>query len=514
MTDGPRRAALREAAAAAIALALAALLAGHLALSDRSWLIYADGDSMLPALLQASLRVGQRQDWALSAPLFIPEVAAYRAVAAVHLPVASTLTIAGIVNWSALYAALRFVAGASRRAAAPFWALGGFTTIVSLALLERSSDRNSLESVSLLSTGTYYSATIVGMVLIIGIVVRLVPAVAVRRGIALLAALFALTAFLTLTNPLVVPWCVAPLAFVGLGLAARRLLPWSATGIGLAVLAIAVAAGLAARLPFASMLVESTDAIYRPALIGESAGYYAGLVAALVGSWQGALEALLVLALVANAAVGSVVALRRGRTPVALVATIAWLAPVLTVGGAIVAGTVAARYLQPVFFLPVVALVVAGVPLPGPARGWRPVVAAASIIPLITAIALLPPGARRPGALTETLGSIQCVADWVTSSRRIGAGTFWTIRAPKAYLPDPRQLVQTDASLNPYVWLVDRADYDGLRSVSFLVSSADAAPPEPPRGEAALPTPDVIRCGRYTITDYRDAVLRLGAPRS
>ena len=163
----------REAIALGAAIAIACLVVLHLSLSERSWLIYFDGDSMLPALVQASLSSGERQAWALSSPLFIPEMTIYLGIGSLHLPVSVTLTLNAIVNWIAFYAALRFLAGASRDHRSSQYSLAAFTVFGTMALLESSGNRNSLEDASLLSTGTYYSATVIGSVFLLAIVARL-----------------------------------------------------------------------------------------------------------------------------------------------------------------------------------------------------------------------------------------------------------------------------------------------------------------------------------------------------
>jgi hypothetical protein len=99
--------------------------------------------------------------------------------------------------------------------------------------------------------------------------------------------------------------------------------------------------------------------------------------------------------------------------------------------------------------------------------------------------------------------SISCVRAWIAASDRTGAGLFQTIRGPKAALPDPRRLIQVDEDLRAQPWLTDRADYD-VRTVSFLLTDRTSPAFRVP---AALPAPDVVRCGRYRILDYRSAVL-------
>ena len=67
------------------ALLLALLAIAHLAVTDRSWMLYYDSETVLPALVRGSVLAGQPQDWALSAVLFIPEMGLYFALAALGL---------------------------------------------------------------------------------------------------------------------------------------------------------------------------------------------------------------------------------------------------------------------------------------------------------------------------------------------------------------------------------------------------------------------------------------------
>jgi hypothetical protein len=92
----------------------------------------------------------------------------------------------------------------------------------------------------------------------------------------------------------------------------------------------------------------------------------------------------------------------------------------------------------------------------------------------------------------------------------VGAGQYWTVRAPKAYLADPRQLLQVTSNLGEYTWLINRADYSQA-AVSFLINDSQSGPFQlPPSVRGATP-PSIIRCGRYTITDFHTAKLFLGS---
>ncbi len=506
-----------EVVAAGVALALAVLVSAHLADVPRAWLLYDDGDSMLPALLRGSLSAGQRQDWALSSVLFVPEAGVYLGLSAWGLSVHDAFTVNGLLNWLAFFAALRYLVGASGNARAALAALGGFAAYACLALLESSGNRESLENASLLSTTTYYSATIVGVLLSIGLVVRALSADSRRRRSQLLVTLAVVVAASTFTNPIFLVWGAPPLAVVLVVAAGQRwVTPRAAATIGAAGLA-AAAVGLVARLPLNGIIKKDAVSIFQPAHALESARYYGGLLTDLAGTPAGVLELVLLGALLLLSVGVSVVALRRRDVLAAAISLAAWVAPAVLLVIVIASGTFSPRYLQAMFFLPLLAFAA----LARMSRVSAPISPhvrrAGVLIPvlmMILAVAIAPtalPQPSRAGASDQR--DVSCVTDWVTASHRIGAGEYWTIRTPKAYLVDPAQLLQTDERLDPYLWLVNQADFDNVRRVSFVVSSDDSAPLILPPTVAGMHA-DVIECGRYTITDFGAAVLSLGKPHS
>ena len=481
--DRRRRVAI-EVAALLAAAGLAVLIACHLAVADRAWIVYFDGDSMLPVLVDHSVRLGQPQDWALSSPLFIPEMALFGAISLSGLPVAAILTLNGIANWLLLYGAIRFVSGAVARRGAAVAALAAFAVVASLALLEPSSSRDSFENASLLSTGTYYSATEIASVLVVGLGIRVLRPGAngagvgtrlARPPVAWCVALGVVVAGSVLTNPLFILWGVAPLLAAVVLAVLTRVVARRIASICVLVVVVAVGVGMLGRLPFAGLLTESPSAIYRPDEVGGSAPYYAALLLQLGRTAQGVVELVLLLA-TAVSAVAALVASRRDMARF-VVAGVALGGPVVVAVGAVLVGTSSARYLEPVMFLPASAILAiprSALPVHRPVRLGAAVAAVVGIA--VVASSLLTPDAVRQSPETRAMSaSVQCVDDWVMASGRTGAGEYWTVRAPKAYLADPRRLVQVDGNLHAYLWLVNQADYDGLKAVSFVVEDAGSA---------------------------------------
>ncbi|MFD5224080.1 hypothetical protein ACFWHT_00525 [Microbacterium sp. NPDC058342] len=497
------RGAWREAAGWTAALTVAVIVVGQVASTARSGLLFRDGDSVVVALAARSVLEGQSWDWAMSSVLFLPELGAFIALRMLLPGVAVTtvLAVGAVVNLLALYGAVRVAAGRRRPGRMPVvrsvLALAAFGL---LAVTETSASRDALEPASLLLTTTYYSATVIGAVLAAGLVRRWAD----RPRPLSLATLAMVALVCTLSNPIFLAWAVAPLAAVLLAsshrslLGRRSLLPLFALLGGTAI-------GFGARIPFSEWIANSGAGYAQPALWAESAGYYAEL-AGVRFSTPGGLAAGVFSALLLVVAIRH--SIQRSAEPGGRVlAAFAWFAPVAVVAGAIVLGTHAARYLQPLAFASVLAIVAHPVRLRLPAARLRAVVAAASALLLLGAGLSLP---RIAAAAGQPDADARCVADWVDSSGRTGAGQFWTVRLPKLLLEDPARLVQVDHTLRGYAWLVNRTDFDA-GEVTFLLEDEQTSPWD----VAGLPEPErVIVCGRYRILDFPSHPLPLGPARS
>ncbi|MFJ6549413.1 hypothetical protein [Microbacterium sp. NPDC091676] len=494
----------RELAGWAAALALALLAIGHLASSPRSALIFDDGDSLIVALVGRSILDGGGGDWALSSVLFLPEIAVFAALDAVlPLNVDGVLAANAVVNVLALYGAIRLVAGRHAVGRSPVaWSVAALAAFAVLVLTESGPSRDALELASLMLTTTYYSATVVGVLLAVGLCRRFLDRT--RAGVALPVTLGLIAAVATLSNPLFAAWATVPLSLVLGGLclttpAVRRR--------GLALIAAVVGGsilGFLGRIPFSAWIANSGAGYIQPAEWIHSAAYYADLAIDRLSSPGGVLGTVAVLALTVLAVVRTAHASDAGDR---LVATAAWALPLVVLIGGIAAGTHAARYLQPLVFAPILALV--ALPSVRSRSSVRTRVAGA-----VVAVVLLVGGAVAVPRIVQAASApdpdLTCVTDWVDSSGRTGAGQFWTVRLPKLHATDPTRLVQVDHELHGYAWLVDRRDF-AVGEVSFLIEDAQTVAWNLPT--AAAPTA-VVACGRYRILDYAPATLPLGPARS
>ncbi len=487
------------------AAAIAVIVTAQVASTARGDLLLRDGDSLVVAMFVRSVLEGQGADWSMSSVLFLPESGVF-ALLRLILPVGidAVLLANAVVNLLAFYGAVRLVAGSRAPGRAPVaWSLAAVGVFGIIAVTELSASRDALELASLLLTTTYYSATVIAVVLSIGIVRRVCDREGRRIG--MLFALAAIAAVSTLSNPLYAAWATVPLgvvlAFAALRTTARArmlsLITWLVAGTVI---------GLLARIPFSAWIENSGAGYAQPQLWPQSLQYYAGLAGERLTTPLGWLAALILVALLVIAVRGTLRAASRGER---FVAASAWVLPLLVVIGAIGMGTDAARYLEPAVFAPVLALVAsARVPRLAPARRVVAGTAAGVTVLLLAGAGLSVP--RIVAQATAVDADLQCVTDWVDASGRTGAGQFWTVRLPKLHLADPTRLVQVDHQLNGYAWLVNRADFDAT-AVTFLVEDDETQ--NWSLTSSAVPT-DVVSCGRYAIYDFAPETLPLGFPHS
>jgi hypothetical protein len=486
-----------------MALTLACGAVAVLASSGRSWILFYDGDSVLPALVDSSLRARQAQDWIFSPVLFFPELALYLAVAALGLGAHVTALIVGVVNLLAVSLCLRVTVGVVlphlARPVQVAGSLAGSALLALLICLDRSRSTNDLELASFIATSTYYASTVISMLLVLALVASLSRRSG-RRVRAHLVALGALSTFAVFVNPLFVAWSVLPVAAGMALLVLRRRERFARAGRLVGAMFGGTVVGLAARIPF-SLLVGGTTTQYLHSRPGKSVRFYVDQVVERASTVPGALSLVLFAGCLVVVGVLLSRGARSGPRTVLHLTVVAAVTVIVTIAWNLTGVNLATRYVQPVVFapLPVVACGAAmlldraherwGRALPALARVGVVGVLAGSLI----GIGFV---ARNPESLVDE--SVDCVVRWIDAAGRTGAGTFWTIRPVKAFLADPARLVQVRTTFQPHAWLVNRSDY-GVR-VSFTVTTAGeklAVPTILASGAATT-----ISCGRYVITDY------------
>jgi hypothetical protein len=306
-------------------------------------------------------------------------------------------------------------------------------------------------------------------------------------------------------------WFAAPFAAVAFLLLATRVADLKSIARAAGPLAVGSAIGMLLRIPFASLITKGP--VYAdPSRDLAVLVYYVQMLLGRISSPAGAISITAITLLIAFNVLLLVRAIREKNVGRAVVTGLGIVTPVAVTAGVIVVGAVGARYLQPVYFAPIVSLALlprASQPFPMFAS-WGSPRRAIAMIAVVGSIAVggIAAASGIYASATTVDKSILCVDDWITASHETGAGTFWAVRGPKAYLPDPRQLVQVDGKFNGHFWLTNLNDYSS-KAVAFVLTDGSDAAPIPRGGAGSLPH-TVIHCGRYSITDYHRDVLTIG----
>lgn len=485
-----------------LSTAVATSAVAALAASPRSWLLFYDGDSMLPALIASSLHHGQPQQWTFSPDLFLPELALYLPIAATGLGVHATAIAVAILDLLILAVvvrlALRWTLPRMDRRSRMVGALAALAIIAVQIALERSPDRNGLELASLMTTSTYYVSTVIAMLLSFALVARTATRAfsAVRWT---LGALAGVAAFSTFVNPLYLLWAVAPIV-VGTAIMARgRLLSRTRAYTVVGVVAGAGLLGYLARIPLARFIDAQAFNYLDPGGWKASLDYYLTLAAQRASTPGGLIATLLAVVTVAVAiAVAAKAFHHRETAPLTIGVLVLTVLPV-TLVWTIGLGTDAARYLQPVMFAPLLTSAIAAAWAADHSRlgrrAWRWLTRSALAAALVVAGSGTAIVASRP----RSNAAVDCVVTWIDHSHETGAGTYWTIRPAKAYLDDPAQLVQVDQNFDVYAWLANRSDFRNAL-IQFTVTGPGESLDVP---EELRDAPHAsIGCGEYTIENY------------
>ncbi|WP_138445244.1 hypothetical protein [Sinomonas susongensis] len=508
---------LAESIGLLVAVAFALVTVWHIDATDRSWLLYYDGDSVLPALVRGSVLSGQPQDWALSAVLFIPEMGLYFALSVLGLGFKGTFALNAVVNLLLFYGVLRFLSGVVQRerprAHRVVGALVAFGTMTGFALLESSSGYNDFQLASLLATTTYYSMTVLASIATTALTVRLLKARGLSRWRWLELVLVGVAALSSLTNPLFLAWEVLPLGVVLALVAWKRVIRWRRSALAAALLALGSCLGLLARIPFGSLILRDGPSYVNPGKASVAAIFYPHMLAERASTIEGAVSLTAVIALILISVIVFRGSLATRDAGTAVLSGLAWLAPLAVMGGMILLGQFWVRYLQPLYFAPVCTLVLAPRLFTQGGALFRrlPDKAVKGLLAGLV-VACLAVSTAAAGALGRSAAAVDpdltCVKAWVSASHETGAGRFWAVRAAKALLPEPSQLVQVDSQFGEYAWLTNRTDYSSTK-VSFVVTDAEPTPLVLPSAARTAPSSNV-HCGRYTITDFGAPILPIG----
>lgn len=505
-----RSSALYELAGLLFIVLVSITVTAHVAQSGgRGEMMFLDGDSMIVPMFTQSLLHGTATDWAMSTTFFIPEIGLYLLLSLLGMDLIQLQFLAGVLNLVMLYVSLRLVARwtvtGNRRSLVG--AIAPFLAYCVLILWEGAGDRNSLELASLLALTSYYSGTVFAAILTVGLAQKLFDSPLMRkRDLGLLVAIALVS---TLSNPIYVAWVTLPLAIV-VGIVTLGRSRIRRGGVVLGGLIVVTAVGCLARLPLGHWIAAAGDSYLKPTMANESLSYYSQLLGHRAATVGGINSIVFVAAIMILGILLSVTEFRRATSRADVLAIYSWLTPLITTFGFILLGSDAARYLQPWVFAPVLSLIVLAGRIEAPRitqKRWTVLIGAtvALVSSLVFAIASFPMASRSIRAAEDSLA---CTVNWINKSGKVGAGQFWSIRAVKANLNDPSQLVQVDYRMNGYAWLVDRKDYEHS-AASFLLTDSQTYPFELP-AQVRDREPTTVDCGRFQIADYGTSRIPIG----
>jgi len=375
---------------AALLFALLAVL--HLLWTQRSWLLFFDGDSVILPLFERSLQAGQPFEWAMSTTVFLIEIPVYLVLAFLTANPFDALTVNAILNFVALYALIRLIAGLSlpgrgRRFVVAV-SLVTFAVPLAATLLESTTNADSFELFSLLATTTYYYPTVLAMLAAAWLLARMVardaptettPSVAPDasdgparpappnvspasassgRRVALLVALGMLTVVSVTSNPLYGVWTAAPAVVTLLGLAGLGRIPWRTALVPSVVLIAGCFGGVLLRKPLAPYLSMDPANYLHIGDILTPLRFYGAAIADMFPRPTGVIELVLLSALGSVTLVAGLAALRMPQLPLRrqLLFLLAAVTVLAVAVGSVLVGTNATRYLQPLAFAPLLVL--------------------------------------------------------------------------------------------------------------------------------------------------------------
>lgn len=502
-----------------IAILAATAAVVHISSSARGDLLFFNGDSVLPEIVMQSLREGLALEWVMSPVLFLaPELPVYGIVSLFTSSVKGTFFVTAVVNLVLLYLVLRLIArifsSNSTRSRQILVAMVPFLFLIGCTFTELSSSANSLELVSLIMTSTYYGGTVLamGMTLALVAVTARAETLRSRRILVVCSALLLLAVLTTISNPLYLVWVVAPLVCVAGVLGAFRRMRWGNAAVIAFVPAAGAAIGMLIRVPLESFIKTDATSYFRPEAIRKSIEFFADRLSARASVDNGRIELALLALVFAITVVGLIAAIRRSDVSSSTILGFAVMTTVSTIIGAILVGSMASRYISPVFFAPAFALVaVASAHLPKARstsassiklrfnRATVGIAAALAVIAVVTLIGV-PTVRRAEAVISAPFEPAECLSAWIDGRDISGAGQFWTIRAMKAYGDDTINLKQIKASLEIHPWLINLADYDD-KSLSYVLRDGHSRGFDKLVAKLGEPAA-LVDCGSFEIYDY------------
>lgn len=533
---GRSRPLLVEASGLLFVVTAALAVLGHLASTPWAEHLFSDGDSLALPLFVQSMHRGEPFEWVMTSQLLaFPELPLYLlSVALTGGVIQTSLVVNAVVNAVVFYGGARLLASGVLADRSRGLRVGSSVAATATLLLLAATEGRGLINVGSFSGGilltTYYSGVALAGVWILALMSGVTRGFASglvddrRRRWTCLAAVFAVSAATTFSNPLFALQFTAPaVVTLLLLLVLARMSRRTAAVLG-GVLLVGAVLGYASRGLARSLIAVDASTYLHLERAGQAVDAFI-LQMRVVGSATSGKIELLVVGLLLVLAASTVVAAvatqsrerRRGRvstssTAVALFVVVSCLSLLL---GVVVTGSLVSRYLLPLAAFPVLLVV----PLCGeiarrvsrraPALGRNSgdashrgalVCAVLSASALAAGIAVSAPplavAAEQAGSTPER----QCLEDWLGDRTRSGVASFWTARPLELYGPPSLDVQQVNFDFTAQLWMNNTAAYRGT-TFSFVL--ADRDPDWSALALAHLGEPSaVVTCPTFDIYDY------------
>jgi len=508
-------AAIRELAGLVGAVTWGAVVLAVLLKGPRGYWFFYDGDSVLMPMLKRSLELHQPAHWSMSSVLFLfPEIPVYLLFSAVTDGPRAALLANALFNLMALYLLTRAISQLLRRPGAPssrpmMAALAAFAAVIGCALLERGQTQTSFQLVSMFFTTTYYYGAMLCLFAVVALALVIFKSHSSSSpywwaSIGMAAAV----AVSTWSDPTTVYWVAVPVPIALATALVLRRCPRRAAAQVLISLACGFGVGMIARMPFGAMIFQPVTGHLNPGAQKQAADLLSASMSEQVLTVPGVVEIALLAALLVLAWLGLARAHRAEVAPgTAFAAAIAATGPVVLVIASLLSGDGSTRHLQPIYFLPAIAVVIwvnhvgAGHPHRSGARRVRALLSTAAALLIVTTAGAVGPTLSAEAAPTASGGGVGCLENWIAGRDLQGVGGFWTSRELLAYGSADVNLLQVTSGYQSYLWLVNRSAYADVHVSYVVTSSVDQWQPGetvPLLGKPAA----IVRCPGFDIYDF------------
>jgi hypothetical protein len=511
-----------------LALAAAAIAVTHLLYTPWANLYLYDGDSLVLALLEKSLRAGEAFQWTLSSQMFLfPEGLLYLISRALAPSIKAAFVINTVINVALLFYLFYFLALSifREKSKSAFFALSAMCVVLFYMLCEPRPDPNRA-FVTFYLLNTYYYGVIVAALTLLLIYSALIQqtsggnALETLKNRVLLIVAMLITALTYFSNPLLLLQFSAPLLAAALLMFLCKKLRPMEFGLIAGTQAIGLAAGYAARIVCSNHVGNTVASYFHFDNIVGSARAFAAMLQGSVRHVGSALEYAAMAGILALAIFMAAYLARQGKTGasaprqstdsvVLLLVLFAIASAAGTFLGVSLTGNTQLRYLLPVALFPVLAFI-AVVHASNKIDYSRLAAIPAGLIIAVLVIYLPVSTARadRPGIFAAS-PDVDCYNHYMAELPFNAVGGFWTSRALDLYSNAGTRVLQIGGGLHHRLWMNNNAPYFTLAFNGVIVDKPQNGARKADSNyiesiQPLGPPAKIFRCKAYDIYYYAD----------